>query len=343
MGAFEFQINLSRPLADPFFQVVEIRNESVEDDLTHDSAANIMRSEGSVVITRPFGGGYASKDGLLQFRNVTTFVADVRLSGGKFYWEIEIIDMRKRQTQFFQHEQGDFKFGIVTEGFAPNETPGIGHTAHSWSVDGGRQVKWHNAATEAYGCAWDVGDVIGLALDMSDSSSSIVSLSVNGSFAAPNGIAFAAIDAAYLSPAFSGHGRYRLNLGDRPFAFAPPDEGYGSVSLYLLRRLAAHAATAFPNLRVICTAQQGDGMEIKGQLVRRNRETMYDMVISNHTQQSLSGIAVQFNENIFSLMPGVMPEITGASHTCPSTISCFFRHISYCQSNLVNLCPFLSP
>ncbi len=314
--------------------MVEIRNESVEDDVTHDSAADIMRSAGSVVITRPFGDGFASKDGLLQFRNITTFVADVRLSGGKFYWEIEIIDMRKRQTQFFQHEQGDVKFGIVTEGFTPSQTPGIGHTAHSWSVDGGHQSSWHNAVTQPYGCAWAVGDVIGFALDMSDSDSSIFSVSVNGSFAAPNGVAFAAIDAAYLSPAFSGHGRYRLNLGDRPFAFTPPDEGYSSVSLYLLRRLAAHAAAAFSNTRVICTAQQGDGMEVKGQLVRRNRETMYEMVISNQTQQSLRGFAIQFNENMFSLMPGAMPEITGASRPCSSTISCApfcHRLISCCS------------
>jgi hypothetical protein len=45
-----------------------------------------------------------------------------------------------------------------------------------------------------------------------------------------------------------GHGRYRLNLGDRPSAFEPPDEGYGSVSLHMRRRLAAYAATAFSNL-----------------------------------------------------------------------------------------------
>jgi hypothetical protein len=53
----------------------------------------------------------------------------------------------------------------------------------------------------------------------------IMSVSVNGSFAAPNGAAFKNISAQYLSPAFSGScGRCRLNLGDRPFAHAPPDD-----------------------------------------------------------------------------------------------------------------------
>lgn len=147
---------------------------------------------------------------------------------------------------------------------------------------------------------------------MCDTGSAVFSVSVNGSFAAPTGLAFGAIDAAYLSPAFTGHGQYRLNLGDRPFAFAPPDEGYGSVSLYMRRRLETHAATAFANVRVVCTAQQGDGMEVKGRLLRRNGETMYEMVISNHTQQPLSGFAVQFIENMFSLVAGTMLDITGA-------------------------------
>jgi hypothetical protein len=271
-----------------------------------------MRSAGSVVITRPYGDGFASSDRLLQFRNFTTFVADVRLCGGKFYWEIEIIDMRKRQTQFFNHEQGYVQFGIVTEGFTASQSHGIGDDTHSWAVDGGRQLKWHNETPQAYGCAWAAGDVIGFALDMCDNGSAVFSVSVNGSFAAPNGLAFGAIDAAYLSPAFTGHGQYRLNLGDRPFAFAPPDEGYGSVSLHMRRRLETYAATAFSNLRVICTAQQGNGMEVKGRLLRRNGETMYEMAISNQTQQPLSGFAIQFIENMFSLVPGTMPDITGA-------------------------------
>jgi AP-1 complex subunit beta-1 len=70
-------------------------------------------------------------------------------------------------------------------------------------------------------------------------------------------------------------------------------------------------APAALNLPVICSAQQGKGMEIKGHLVRRNSESVYEMVISNQSQQPLSGFAIQFNKNLFSIMPGTMPSITG--------------------------------
>jgi hypothetical protein len=53
-------------------------------------------------------------------------------------------------------------------------------------------------------------------------------------------------------------------------------------------------------------------MEVKGHLVRRNGETMYQMVISNQTQEPLSHFAIQCNENMFSLTTETMPDITGA-------------------------------
>jgi hypothetical protein len=74
-----------------------------------------------------------------------------------------------------------------------------------------------------------VGDVIGFALDMRSASSVVFSISVNGSFADPNGVAFGDISATYLSPAFSGYGQFSVNFGDRPFAHAPPEGNYVSV------------------------------------------------------------------------------------------------------------------
>jgi hypothetical protein len=55
------------------------------------------------------------------------------------------------------------------------------------------------------------------------------SVSVNGSFAAPNGVAFSGIDACFLSPALSGDGRYQVNFGDRPFAHPLPSADFMSV------------------------------------------------------------------------------------------------------------------
>ena len=56
-----------------------------------------------------------------------------------------------------------------------------------------------------------------------------LSVSVNGSFAAPSGPAFTDVQAVHLSPAFSGDGLYRVNFGQRPFVHAPPDSDYMSV------------------------------------------------------------------------------------------------------------------
>ena len=67
--------------------------------------------------------------------------------------------------------------------------------------------------------------------------SATVSTSVNGSFAAPNGVAFSDINAPYLSPAFSGYGRVRLNFGDRPFAHEPSDANVTSVHAFHRQKL----------------------------------------------------------------------------------------------------------
>jgi hypothetical protein len=64
-----------------------------------------------------------------------------------------------------------------------------------------------------------LGDVIGLALDMRAAGAASMSVSVNGSFAAPSGPAFTDMQAVHLSPAFSGDVLYRVNFGERPFDY----------------------------------------------------------------------------------------------------------------------------
>jgi hypothetical protein len=165
----------------------------------------------------------------MNFHNFNTFVADIRLHGGCFYFEIQVVLF-----------VDDIQFGVCTHGFEMREGPqggGTGDDAWSWAVDGERQMKWHKARDEAYGSKWAVGDIIGFALDMRTAGAAALSVSVNGSFAAPNGVAFNAIDAPYLSPSFSGNGRYRINFGDRPFSHAPPDTAYVSVHQFHLQQL----------------------------------------------------------------------------------------------------------
>jgi hypothetical protein len=178
------------------------------------------------MITRHRGGGFAAPDYTLQFRfSFNTFVADVRLRGGCFYWELEVVEV-----------DGVVQMGVCAEGFEmrrDSEGIGAGDDSLSWAVDGVRQLKWHDGEDGAYGSVWSVGDVIGFALDMRTARACIMSVSVNGSFASPNGPAYTSIDAPYLSPALTGQGgRYLLNLGNRQFAHGPPHKDFVSVHAF---------------------------------------------------------------------------------------------------------------
>ena len=99
-------------------------------------------------------------------------------------------------------------------------------------MDGARQLKWHNGK-ETYPCTWQAGDVIGLACDLSTMQ---MHVSVNGSFAAPNGAVFELDpDAVHdgLFAAFSGKsGKVRYNLGEAPFKHAPPAADYQAFAAF---------------------------------------------------------------------------------------------------------------
>ena len=200
---------------------------AVSDDDRHSSGVRVHESSGTVSFTRHRGGGSVSSDYLMHFLKFNTFVADIRLHGGCFYLELQVLTL------------GVPQFGVCTHGFEMREDPrgdGTGDDMWSWAVDGERQKKWHEGDQGAYGSKWAVGDIIGFALDMRTAGAAVFSVSVNGSFAAPNGAAFTAIDAPYLSPSFTGHGCYRMNFGDRPFSHAPPDAGYVSVHQFHLQQ-----------------------------------------------------------------------------------------------------------
>jgi hypothetical protein len=146
------------------------------------------------------------------------------LRNGCFYFELEVVQV-----------VSVMQFGFFTRGFEPRRNPqgeGVGDDQYSWAVDGVRSLKWHNDSTD-YGSKWAVGDIVGFSIDMRSQATAVMSVSVNGSFAAPNGIAFDNIEAPYLMPAFSASsGQYRVNFGDRPFAYAPVDEHYLSVHAF---------------------------------------------------------------------------------------------------------------
>lgn len=160
----------------------------------------------------------------LEFVKFNSFVADIKLSNGRYYYELRIIDLN-----------GDLacaQLGWMTEGFQATNVPlrgeGVGDDNYSWGFDGIRQKKWGFSGDKAFGSKWKPGDVLGFAADMSGSLASL-RFSVNGSFDHPNGLAFEGLQVKYLTPALSAYGVFQLNFGAYPFAHGPPDLLYKSV------------------------------------------------------------------------------------------------------------------
>jgi hypothetical protein len=148
------------------------------------------------------------------------------LCGGCFYFELQVVQV-----------VGAMQFVFCTEGFEQRRNSGnfdgVGDDQYSWAVSGARSKKMHEPLRLPFGSKWAVGDIIGFSIDMRSQAAAVMSVSVNGSFAAPNGIAFDNIEAPNLMPAFSASsGEYRVNFGDRPFAYAPVDEHYMSVHAF---------------------------------------------------------------------------------------------------------------
>ncbi len=155
----------------------------------------------------------------MLFGNFNTFKADVKISAGKFYYELDI-----------KHIQGVSLFGWTTEGFESSTKStgaGAGNNAFSWGFDGVR-VRKGDGSSSAFGVEWKEGDVLGLACDMVNKT---VSFSVNGSFEPPLGLAFQNIAADSIAPAFSAWKGFKVvaNFGQLPLKHAPPDETYVSV------------------------------------------------------------------------------------------------------------------
>ncbi len=187
------------------------------------------RDAGKVVVLEHVGSGALYQDYTMLFGDLNTFKADVKLSAGKFYYELHI-----------KHIQGrDAYFGWASQGFesSAERTAGagqfVGGNPFSWAFgfDQGKVIKCANdvnGSGSAFGVEWKKGDVLGLACDMVNKS---VSFSVNGSFEPPLGLAFQNIAAHSIAPAFSARNGFKVvaNFGQLPLKHAPPDETYVSV------------------------------------------------------------------------------------------------------------------
>jgi hypothetical protein len=188
----------------------------------------MWRDAGRVVVLDHVGVGKGMKEdytfefrGCKRFfgwsRTFSTFQADVKLSGSRFYYELEI-----------KHLQGGARFGWATKGWQCSTEcsyEGVGDNPFSWAV----KCKWQNGISPIFGLNLKKGDVLGLACDMINKS---ISFSLNGSFDAPFGVAFKTFTAEWIAPAFTASEGSEVvaNFGaPRKFKHSPPDDGYVSV------------------------------------------------------------------------------------------------------------------
>ena len=206
-----------------------------------DSVAQRLRECGAAAVRRPALSLFRGEPASVQIKVAERTVAfnthsnnsfmSVRSAnrcprGSKGYFELEILEIEKLSRQRYGFATGAFEhvFGASDKG--------LGDDNQSWIVNGMAQVATHKADAKEYKCdKWKDGDVIGLACDL-DAMQMLVS--VNGSFAAPNGVVFElAPDSVRdgLFAAFTGQrGRVRYNLGEVPFKYAPPSPEFVAFS-----------------------------------------------------------------------------------------------------------------
>jgi len=102
-----------------------------------------------------------SKDGLEvdnQGNNFESFRADVKVKGGKWYYEVKLLTYGKIHIGWCNSNCN----------IQSNTYTGIGNDNDSWGYDGSAQKAWYgtNGAGTRYGEYWNNGDVIGSVLDL---------------------------------------------------------------------------------------------------------------------------------------------------------------------------------
>jgi len=72
-----------------------------------------------------------------------------------------------------------------------------------------------------------------------------------------------------------------------------------------------------PPLPVLLAATAGQGLQISGQLTRREGKVFYNLKFENHTQTPLDTFMIQFNKNTFGLAAGGPLQV--------NTVICYFH------------------
>jgi hypothetical protein len=144
------------------------------------------------------------------------------VSEGKWYYELTLLTA------------GCIQVGWVDSSFTGNsdQGQGVGDDAHSWAFDGWRVCCWHEIAAD-WGAKWDVGDVVGCAVDLDTRD---MSFFLNGHGADIDmGTAFAGVNCLgglYPCVSFSRKESIQFNFGSLPFRYQPP-AGYSPFSVHV--------------------------------------------------------------------------------------------------------------
>jgi len=160
-----------------------------------------MDSKGSIKIK----DGECDNTGGKNFESVK---ADVRVKGGKWYYEVKLLGY------------GKMHIGWCTDKcqIQANSYNGIGHDTESWSYDGNYQAAWHGSSSnqKRYGEHWNNGDIIGCVLDLDTKSMSFYR---NGK---DLGVAFSGFsvgDGLYPAASLQYGQKLSFNFGKDPFKY----------------------------------------------------------------------------------------------------------------------------
>jgi len=142
-------------------------------------------------------------------KNFETVRADVKVKGGKWYYEVKLLGY------------GKMHIGWCTDkcNIQMNSYNGIGHDTESWAYDGNYQAAWHGSSSnqKRYGEHWNNGDVIGCVLDLESKSMSFYR---NGKDLGVAFNAFAVGDGLYPAASIQYGQKLSFNFGKEPFKYA---------------------------------------------------------------------------------------------------------------------------
>lgn len=84
---------------------------------------------------------------------------------------------------------------------------------------------------------------------------------------------------------------------------------------------------------MLLPATSGQGLQISGQLTRREGKVFYNLKFENHTQTSLDKFMIQFNKNTFGIAAGGPLQV----HDLICLFKLFHKHSGSCFSFLITL------